>query len=221
MVHLCSGFPNVRTMSSPKLIQNPPKRIFFFTATVHCKSSPKRNPWLCHFSIFAFSFMENASKQLQSNSGDHQNPAHHPQFCTSKLLKYISIWSTTFLHQVLQDHHLSLFKVKSRVIFCGGMRTTTTQFIIWQTSAFMPKGFQSLLLISAQSLWVEHWSIYTQSRVTRHKSTTEEHWKPKTMNKMSNLRTQNKCFKLTLIIKQATYWHLKPHFAKHLFATIM
>ncbi len=68
---------------------------------------------------FSCQFSKHASKLLQSNSGDHQNYALHTQFCTSKQLKYISIWSTAFLHQVLQDYHLSLLKVKGRVIFCG------------------------------------------------------------------------------------------------------
>lgn len=155
----CLAVFALKHVSSSSPINFFDKLFCFFTATVHCKSSPKNTTrGSVIFPATAFSFMENAWKQLQSNSGDHQNPAHHPQFCTSKLLKYISIWSTTFLHQVLQDHHLSLFQVKGRVIFCGGMRTTT-QFIIWQTSALMPRGFQSLLLISAQSLQVEHWSI--------------------------------------------------------------
>lgn len=67
-----------------------------------------------------------------------------------------------------------------------GMRATT-RFIIWQTSVLLPRGFQNLLLISAQSLRVERWSITAQSR-----KEIVDHWtamNPTTMNKNRKLTT--------------------------------
>lgn len=151
---------------------------------------------------FSCQFSKHASKLLQSNSGDHQVSALHTQFCTSKLLKYISIRSTAFLHQVLQDYHLSLLKVKGRVIFCGGMRATT-RFIIWQTSVLMPRGFQNLLLISAQSLRVERWNITVQSR-----KGIVDHWtgmNPTTMNNNKKLTTWK--HKGSILNNILTFWN--------------
>lgn len=68
-----------------------------------------------------------------------------------------------------------------------GYESNNTIYHLTDFSAHVPRGFQNLLLISAQSLRVERWSITAQSR-----KGAVDHWiamNPTTMNKNRKLTT--------------------------------